>query len=184
MAYEKRGASTTEGYGEMDLEKGHSSTSKAEAGSRGCFRNPHTAVIGGSGSGKTTSFLWTKLYRARNSMVVVDTKSILHRKFKAYLERRGFDVKKISFTKAVDSSAPFNPLDFIGRKEVKYTASGGAERTRLDYSKSDVQKLVSVLIPEGMECDKFWVYAPRCLLVALISYIFEVLPEDEISGLP
>ena len=62
--------------------------------------NNNDLIIGGSGSGKTGTYVNELLMAPYGSMIISDTKRLLHRTFKTYLEEKGYTV----FQKVKESS--------------------------------------------------------------------------------
>lgn len=51
--------------------------------------NNNDLIIGGSGSGKTGGYIYNLLLNPHGSMIVSDTKGLLHRTFSRYLREMG-----------------------------------------------------------------------------------------------
>ena len=73
--------------------------------------NNNVLVVGTSGSGKTRSIVTPNLLQATGSYVVSDPKGNLYRKYKAYLKKQGYIVKKLDFTDP-EHSAHYNFFHF------------------------------------------------------------------------
>ena len=58
--------------------------------------NNHDLIVGASCSGKTGGYVSPNILVADSSMVVVDTKGLLYRKYKRYLEKKGFKARRNS----------------------------------------------------------------------------------------
>ena len=81
-------------------------------------------IIGPSGSGKTGGYVIPNLLLSDQSMVVIDTKGMLYRRYGDYLKHKGFVVRFLDF-KAPDKAADtYNPLDYIRQKPVSEVIDG------------------------------------------------------------
>ena len=127
-------------------------------------RNKNVVVIGGSGSGKTFSFVKPSLLQMHSSYVVTDPKGTILTEVGSLLVRGGYRImclNLIDFKK----SMRYNPLAYI-------------------RSEKDILKLVNALIlntkGEGEKSSEdFWVKAERLYYSALIGYIWYEGQEDE-----
>ena len=64
--------------------------------------NSNVLIIGGSGSGKTGSYIYSNLKMLNNqSAVVCDTKGLLYSAFKNELEKKGYNVSAINLVQLV-----------------------------------------------------------------------------------
>ena len=118
--------------------------------------NNNVLVVGTSGSGKTRSIVTPNLLQATGSYVVSDPKGNLYRKYKAYLKKQGYIVKKLDFTDP-EHSAHYNFFHYI-------------------HSTQDIVKIAHMLIyqrKEGGHSDPFWDEAGQLLLQAIIAYLRE-----------
>ena len=76
--------------------------------------NSNVLIIGGSGSGKTGSYIYSNLKMLNNqSAVVCDTKGLLYSAFKNELEKKGYNVSAINLVKPERSTCGWNPLDYL-----------------------------------------------------------------------
>lgn len=130
--------------------------------------NNHDLVIAGSRGGKTGSVVYPQLKMAGDcSLIVTDTKRILHRMFRKELEEKGYKVLVLDFVEP-DKSCMYNPLDYI-----RVNPNGS-------YNELDIVKLSTALIPEKMDGkDPFWSMSARAFLEFFISYCLEALPEED-----
>lgn len=118
--------------------------------------NNNVLVVGTSGSGKTRSIVTPNLLQATGSYVVSDPKGNSYRKYKAYLKKQGYIVKKLDFTDP-EHSAHYNFFHYI-------------------HSTQDIVKIAHMLIyqrKEGGHSDPFWDEAGQLLLQAIIAYLRE-----------
>lgn len=132
-------------------------------------------IIGAPGAGKSSGYIFPLLEHGKNSMVVMDTKGILNKKYSQYLKMNGFRVSTIDFVRPRKTDV-YNMLDYVGKKMVK-----GRDGTKsCQYSQKDIKTIVSVLLqPEMFNDDEFWIKSGQQVITALIAYVFEVLPESE-----
>ncbi|MDD3367634.1 MAG: type IV secretory system conjugative DNA transfer family protein [Lachnospiraceae bacterium] len=123
-------------------------------------RNNNVLVVGTSGSGKTRNIVAPNLLQATGSYIVSDPKGNLHRKYKKYLENKGYVVKKVDFVHP-EESIGYNPLAYV-------------------HSEQDVLKLARLLtdISSSMN-DKFWDLATELLFSSVISFVWEGCRNDE-----
>ena len=56
--------------------------------------NNNVLVVGASGTGKTRGIVISNILQAAGSYIVLDPKGNLYQKHKAYLEKKGYIVKK------------------------------------------------------------------------------------------
>ncbi len=124
-------------------------------------RNQNSLIIGCSGSGKTTGFVYDAIRQKSGSIVVSDTKNNLSRIFTPELKSAGYNVMTIDFVN-LDKSDGYNPLDYIRRYD-----DG-------KYNEQDVQKLAQLLCPVINNNDTFWEASAQALLTALIALVMEI----------
>ena len=132
--------------------------------------NNHDLIVGSTCSGKTGSYVTPNILVADSSMVVVDTKGLLYRRYRRYLENKGFKVVNIDFVNMEDS-AVYNMLDYI-RPSV-------SKRSNVPYRQRDLRTIAHALLPDGMDDEAFWVESARCVLCSLIAYVMEAIDEEE-----
>ena len=125
--------------------------------------NNNDTIIGPPGTGKTTGYVEPNLLCCKDSMVVVDTKGALAKKYTSYMKKRGFMVNKISFVSPEDSMT-YNPLDFVRRN-----ADGS-------YRELDLKRLAFMLVEEE-ERDRFWSNSTREVIMSLMAFVLEKLDE-------
>ena len=127
--------------------------------------NKNILVFGGSGSGKTASYVKPNILQKLGSYVITDPKGELFRETSGYLKANGYDVKVLNLVDT-EYSNRYNPLAHIR-----------------DYSDVDI---IAHTIVEGGEgdgggksSDPFWDNTAKMLLKACIYYVISVLPEEE-----
>ncbi len=128
-------------------------------------RNKHVIVTGGSGSGKTYSFVKPNLMQAHSSYVVTDPKGTLLPETGHFFEKKGYRIKVLD-TIDLNNSMCYNPFKYI--KEPK-----------------DILTLANTLQKNlkppnaGPANDPFWEQAGLLWLQATIGYIWYEAPEYE-----
>lgn len=127
-------------------------------------RNRNVVVIGGSGSGKTRTYVEPNLMQKNASYLVTDSKGTTVRKLGGMLLAHGYDVRTLN-TVDFSLSMRYNPLAYVRTQQ-------------------DVLELVECLIvnttPKGKSAnDPFWENSERLLYCALIGYLtYHCPPED------
>ena len=129
-------------------------------------RNKNVLVIGGSGSGKTRFWLKPNLMQMHSSYVVTDPKGSLIGEVGQLLIRSSYRVKVLN-TINFSKSMKYNPFRYL-------------------HSEKDVLKLVNTLIcntkGEGEKsAEDFCVKSERLFYTALIGYIWQEAPEEEMT---
>lgn len=129
--------------------------------------NNHDLVIAGSRGGKTGSVVYPQLKMAGDcSLIVTDTKRILHRMFRKELEDKGYKVLVLDFVEP-DKSCMYNPLDYI-----RVNNDGS-------YNEMDIVRLSTALVSDNLDRDHFWIMQARTFLEFFLSYCLEALPEED-----
>lgn len=123
--------------------------------------NNNVLVVGTSGSGKTRGIVTPNLLQATGSYVVSDPKGTLYKKYKTYLEAKGYEVKKLDFIHPKDSIG-YNPIAYIRDEQ-------------------DIVKLANMFTDFGgiSQRDPFWDLAAELLFTALIGFVWENCKEEE-----
>lgn len=128
-------------------------------------RNKNILLIGGPGSGKTYSEFKPSLMQLHSSYVITDPKGTILPDTGHMLADAGYEIRVFN-TVDFSKSLHYNPLAYI-RKE------------------SDILKVVNVLIEnttsEKHSGDDFWPKGEKLLYTALIGYMIETLPAEEIN---
>ena len=125
--------------------------------------NNNDCVIGATGCGKTTSYVYGNIAGMYGSYVIADTKGNLAKKFGPMLRKAGYDVQVMDFVD-IERSAGYNPMDYIKR--------------HFDgkYSEQDVQKLAELISPVKSIDDPYWETSAKNLICALIALVLEIEP--------
>lgn len=114
------------------------------------YRN--ALIIGGTGSGKTSSVLLPSIYTTLGSFVIHDPSGELYTKSAGHLHRRGYRIKVVNFADPVNSDG-YNPL--IRAK-----------------SESEINKVAHLLISTTLKSDEpFWNLQAANLLGILIHLV-------------
>ena len=130
-------------------------------------RNLNTAVIGGSGSGKTATHVIPNILKGSMNYACTDPKGELYAKTGGDLEKMGYTVKQLDLVD-LTSETKFNPMRYI------------------DPTKPDVaiMRLVTNIMdntngstPKEHQTDDFWTKSERSLLTALTAFVY-YLPDD------
>lgn len=154
--------------------------------------NNNTLVTGISGCGKTGSYVTPNIFSTGGSIVVVDTKGLLYKKYAAALRRRGYKTLLLDFVHPEDSAA-FNPLDTVEwykKKSIRvvcpaiYDDDGEEmfpeeidEVEEVRYRQQDLQRIASLLQPTAKyEKDPFWPESAQQVIISLMAYVLEVMP--------
>ena len=147
-------------------------------------RNKNVLVIGGSGSGKTRSFVKPNLMQLHSSYVVTDPKGTILLECGRLLQRgppkRGEDGKVLRDAKGriIRESyriKVFNSINF--KKSLHYNPFVYL------HSEKDILKFVTALISntkgDGKTGDEFWEKCEKLLYTALIAFILEEASQEE-----
>jgi type IV secretion system protein VirD4 len=129
--------------------------------------NNNDLIVGGSGSGKTGTYIYNLLLNPYGSMVISDTKGLLCRKFSEYLKERGYKVYTLDFINPEKSSIGYNPLEFIRR-------NGNGS-----FCETDIKKLANAIMPVMDEKEPFWETAGARYIGMLIGFVLESYPPEE-----
>lgn len=119
--------------------------------------NNNVIVVGGSGCGKTRNIVIPNISQGVGSYIISDPKGDLHRKYKSYLQRKGYNVRVINFAHP-ELSDSYNPLHYI-------------------RSTQDIVKFAALLVNEkqslGSKADPYWDLISSTLLSAIIGLLKE-----------
>lgn len=126
--------------------------------------NTNVLVVGGSGSGKSASYVIPNAYQLLGSYIFTDPKGELFDKTAGYLEANGYDVKVLNLV-APSKSDGYNPLMHISSEiDVDVIAN-----TIIKGQKSDMSG----------GSDPYWDDMAEMLLKSLIYYLIATRPEEE-----
>ena len=122
--------------------------------------NNNDLIIGGSGSGKTGGYIYNLLRNPYGSMIVSDTKGLLHRMFAERLKEMGYKVHVLDFVNP-SKSVVYNPLSYIRRNSIG------------EPNEADIAKLANIIMPKLDESEPFWEMAATRYIGILIGYVLE-----------
>lgn len=131
-------------------------------------RNNNTLVIGGSGAGKTRSYVMPNLMALDCSTATTDPKGEIRAKTQPALEARGVAVRTFNLVD-LRSSHGFNALRYLDEEAPEASIAQLAEAIVTNTSGGE----------NGPSKDAFWDRAERALLTALIAYVWATTPDTE-----
>lgn len=127
-------------------------------------RNRNVVVIGGSGSGKTRTYVEPNLMQMNASYLVTDSKGTTVRRLGAMMLAHGYDVRTLN-TVDFSLSMRYNPLAYV--------------RTQQDMLELVECLIVNTTLKGKSANDPFWENSERLLYCALIGYLtYHCPPED------
>jgi len=125
--------------------------------------NPNVLVVGGSGSGKSASYVIPNAYQALGSYVFTDPKGELFDRTAGFLKNSGYEIKVLNLVSPKRSDG-YNPLLHIN-------------------SEIDVDVIANTIIKgqksENNKADPYWDDMAEMLLKALIYYLMATRPPEE-----
>ena len=125
--------------------------------------NVNVLVVGGSGSGKSASYVIPNACQLLGSYVFTDPKGELYDETAGYLKANGYNIKVLNLVKPQYSDG-YNPLMHIS-------------------SEIDVDVIANTIVKgqkiEGSGTDPFWDDSAEMLLKALIYYLIATRPSEE-----
>ena len=128
-------------------------------------RNLNACIVGGSGSGKTRSYVLPNIRRANMNYVVTDPKGEIHQATARGLEAKGYRVRAFNLVD-LQSSDRFNPMAYI-------------DPTNPEPAIMRLVQNIIVNTDGETKNDAFWDKAERALLNALCAWVYFL--EDEPS---
>lgn len=129
--------------------------------------NNNDLIIGPSGSGKTRGYVKPNIMQCSGSIIVTDTKGILHEETGSLLRDERYKVVELNLADCAHSPYGYNPLDYIRRDH-----DG-------KYNQQDILALAAAIVPLEMR-DVYWDIMARLYLESAVSYVLEALPQEEI----
>jgi type IV secretion system protein VirD4 len=136
---------------------------------RATQRNLNVLAAGGSGAGKTRSYVLPNLRNANMSYAITDPKGEIHRETAEHLAAHGYDVKALNLID-MPQSAGFNPMAYINPNTPEPAI------LRL------TENLVSNTTGENRNSsDGFWDRAERALLNALIAWVYFIEDNPDLT---
>ena len=120
-------------------------------------RNMNVLVIGGSGSGKTFTFVGPNILQMGSSYVITDPSGGVYKEYAPLLEYYGYRIKCVNLDH-MDQGCRYNPFVYI-------------------HSDQDVASLVTTLIAnttpsDASKGDPFWEKSETALLNALVAFLW------------
>lgn len=129
-------------------------------------RNLNTAVIGGSGSGKTRFVVKPNLLQGNTSFIILDPKGELLRDCGYAMSQMGYKIKVLNLVNMQESDC-YNPFRYLDNdNDIQHLVDNLFKATGSSESSNSSQ-------------DPFWDNAAKALLTALVSYCHYFLPEEE-----
>ena len=126
--------------------------------------NVNVLIVGGSGAGKSASYVIPNALQLLGSYVFTDPKGELYDKTAGYFRAKGYDVKVLNLVRPQNSDG-YNPLHHI-------------------TSEIDVDIIANTIVKgqgEGKSADPFWDDMAEMLMKALIYYLMAKRPPEEQS---
>ena len=127
-------------------------------------RSLNVLVIGGSGAGKSRSYVKPNILEANTNYVVTDPKSEVLMATGGYLKQKGYDIRVLNLVNLEESDG-YNPFRYLRDEK---------DALRL------VNNLIQATTPKGSHnSDPFWEKSETALLQAIILMLFQEAPEYE-----
>ncbi len=126
--------------------------------------NVNVLIVGGSGAGKSASYVIPNALQLLGSYVFTDPKGELYDKTAGYFKAKGYDVKVLNLVRPQNSDG-YNPLHHI-------------------TNEIDVDIIANTIVKgqgEGKSADPFWDDMAEMLMKALIYYLMAKRPPEEQS---
>lgn len=125
--------------------------------------NVNVLIVGGSGSGKSSSYSIPNAHQQLGSYIFTDPKGELYDQTAGYLKENGYEVKLLNLVNP-ESSDSYNPLFHV-------------------KSQLDVDIIASTIVrgqkSENSNADPYWDNMSELLLKSLIYYLIAVRPKEE-----
>ena len=127
-------------------------------------RSLNVLVIGGSGAGKSRSYVVPNILEANTNYVITDPKSEVLLATGGWLKENGYDIRVLNLVN-LEQSDGYNPFRYLRDEK---------DALRL------VNNLIQATTPKGShESDPFWTKAETALLQAIILMLWQEAPEYE-----
>lgn len=125
--------------------------------------NVNVLIVGGSGSGKSSSYSIPNAHQQLGSYIFTDPKGELYDQTAGYLKENGYEIKLLNLVNP-ESSDSYNPLFHV-------------------KSQLDVDIIASTIVrgqkSENSNSDPYWDNMSELLLKSLIYYLIAVRPTEE-----
>ena len=127
-------------------------------------RSLNVLVIGGSGAGKSRSYVMPNILEANTNYVITDPKMEVLIATGGWLKENGYDIRVLNLVN-LEQSDGYNPFRYLRDEK---------DALRL------VNNLIQATTPKGShESDPFWTKAETALLQAIILMLWQEAPEYE-----
>ena len=127
-------------------------------------RSLNALVIGGSGAGKSRSYVKPNILEANTNYVITDPKSEVLLATGGYLKSQGYDIRVLNLVNLSESDG-YNPFRYVRDEK---------DALRL------VNNLIQATTPKNShDSDPFWVKSETALLQAIILMLWQEAPEYE-----
>lgn len=127
-------------------------------------RSLNVLVIGGSGAGKSRTYVKPNILEANTNYVITDPKSEVLLATGGYLKSQGYDIRVLNLVNLEESDG-YNPFRYIRDEK---------DALRL------VNNLIQATTPKGKSgADPFWEKSETALLQAIILMLWQEAPEYE-----
>ncbi|MCI8537438.1 MAG: type IV secretory system conjugative DNA transfer family protein [Oscillospiraceae bacterium] len=127
-------------------------------------RSLNVLVIGGSGAGKSRSYVMPNILEANTNYVITDPKMEVLTATGGWLKQNGYDIRVLNLVN-LEQSDGYNPFHYIRDEK---------DALRL------VNNLIQATTPKNShENDPFWTKAETALLQAIILMLWQEAPEYE-----
>ena len=124
-------------------------------------RSLNVLVIGGSGAGKSRSFVKPNILEANTNYVITDPKSEVLLATGGYLKSQGYDIRVLNLVNLSESDG-YNPFRYVRDEK---------DALRL------VNNLIQATTPKNShESDPFWTKSETALLQAIILMLWQEAP--------
>jgi len=145
-----------------------------------CDLNANTAVVGGSGAGKTQSNIIPNILKTNTkSMVVIDVKGELYEKTSEFKRQQGYEVHLVNF-KNRDISDRYNCMQYIRRDADAYkVATSMVENVGDEKPKMDFWNLSQISLLQALKLYVKYKLPTEMQHMGSV-YALSQLPSDEI----
>ena len=148
----------------IDMKLIFTSKNKLSFDGRKTRRNTNTVILGGSGTGKSRSYIGPNIAQLNSSYIITDPSGELYQNMYKFLKNNEYDVKVLNL-QYPSMGNKYNPFDYITRKE-----DGSCDE-------SSVMKMVAAFLDntgsKGAKEDEFWRASAEALFCAAAFYIIE-----------
>ncbi|WP_076460770.1 VirD4-like conjugal transfer protein, CD1115 family [Limosilactobacillus caccae] len=124
-------------------------------------QNDNVLVLGGSGTGKTHSFVEPNVLQANANFIIADAKGDILNNVGSSLQAEGYKIKVLNLIDPTKSMT-YNPLAYLSN-----------QMAVLSFARQLVGK------DRANTTDPFWINGPATIIAALIMFVKEFLPEEE-----